>query len=111
MVIFGDHTRIFKYVDFPFAVGADGTKLLYPNDDVLDARFFYYALLNLKVPNKGYNRHYRYLRELAVVCPPLPEQRVIAEILQACDTKISFVDLHTSDSTVEGVSFVFGEEV
>ena len=83
VVIFGDHTRIFKYVDFPFAKGADGTKILYANDDVLDARFFYYALLNLKVPNKGYNRHYRYLREFSVVCPPLPEQRAIAHVLGA----------------------------
>ncbi|MDE0316410.1 MAG: restriction endonuclease subunit S, partial [Candidatus Poribacteria bacterium] len=53
VVIFGDHTRIFKYVDFPFALGADGTQLLYPNDEILDPHFFYYALLNLKVPNKG----------------------------------------------------------
>ena len=82
VVIFGDHTRIFKYVDFPFAMGADGTKLLYANDNVLDARFFYYVLLNLKVPNKGYNRHYRYLREFSVACPPLPEQRAIAHVLQ-----------------------------
>ena len=82
VVIFGDHTRIFKYVDFPFALGADGTQPLYPNSDVLDPRFFYYALLNLNVPNKGYNRHYRYLREFSVVCPPLPEQRAIAHILQ-----------------------------
>ena len=82
VVIFGDHTRIFKYVDFPFALGADGTQLLYPNDDILDPRFFFYALLNLKVPNKGYNRHYRYLREFSVVCPPLPEQRAIAHALQ-----------------------------
>ena len=82
VVIFGDHTRIFKYVDFPFALGADGTQLLYPNDEILDPHFFYYALLNLKVPNKGYNRHYRYLREFSVVCPPLPEQRVIAHVLQ-----------------------------
>ena len=82
VVIFGDHTRIFKYVDFPFTLGADGTQLLHPNDDTLDPRFFYYVLLNLKVPNKGYNRHYRYLRESSVVCPPLPEQRSIAHILQ-----------------------------
>ena len=82
VVIFGDHTRIFKYVDFPFALGADGTQLLYPNDEILDPHFFYYALLNLKVPNKGYNRHYRYLREFTVVCPPLPEQRTIAHGLQ-----------------------------
>ena len=83
IVVFGDHTRTFKYVDFPFAIGADGTKLLYANDDVLDVRFFYFALLNLKVPNKGYNRHYRYLRELSVVIPSLPEQRAIASILGA----------------------------
>ena len=82
VVIFGDHTRIFKYVDFPFALGADGTQLLYSNDEILDPHFFYYALLNLKVPNKGYNRHYRYLREFSVVCPPLPEQRAIAHVLQ-----------------------------
>lgn len=82
VVIFGDHTRIFKYVDFPFALGADGTQLLYPNDEILDPHFFYYALLNLKVPNKGYNRHYRYLREFPVMCPPLPEQRAIAHVLQ-----------------------------
>ena len=82
VVIFGDHTRIFKYVDFPFAMGADGTKLLYANDDLLDTRFFYYALLNLNLPNKGYNRHYRYLREFSVVCPPPPQQRAIVHVLQ-----------------------------
>ena len=82
VVIFGDHTRIFKYVDFPFTLGADGTQILYANNDILDPRFFYYALLNLKIPNKGYNRHYRYLREFPIVCPPLPEQRAIAHVLQ-----------------------------
>lgn len=83
VVVFGDHTRTFKYVDFPFAIGADGTKLLYAKEDVLDVRFFYFALLNLKVPNKGYNRHYRYLRGLSVVIPPLTEQRAIASVLGA----------------------------
>ena len=82
VVVFGDHTRVFKYVDFPFALGADGTKLLYPNEDILYPRFFHYALLNLNVPNKGYNRHYRYLQDFSVVHPPLPEQRAIAHILQ-----------------------------
>ena len=82
VVIFGDHTRIFKYVDFPFVLGADGTKILHVNDNILDPRFFYYALSNLNVPNKGYNRHYRYLREFSVVRPPLLEQRAIAHVLQ-----------------------------
>lgn len=26
-VVFGDHTRIIKFVDFPFVLGADGTKV------------------------------------------------------------------------------------
>ena len=92
VIIFGDHTRIFKYVDFPFAVGAQGTQILYPNDDILDARFFYYVLLGLKVPNKGYNRHYKYLREFSIPCPSLPEQQQIANILQAIDEKTAALE-------------------
>ena len=89
IVIFGDHTRIFKYVDFPFAVGADGTQLLYPNYDILNPRFFYYALLNLKIPDRGYNRHYRYLRKFSVACPTLPIQTQIANFL---DRKTEQID-------------------
>ena len=89
VVIFGDHTRIFKYVDFPFTLGADGTQLLCPNDDVLNPRFFFYALLNLKIPNEGYSRHYRYLRKFSVACPALPTQCQIANFL---DRKTEQID-------------------
>jgi len=41
LVIFGDHTRCLKYVDFPFILGADGTKVLKPEEDLFDAKFFY----------------------------------------------------------------------
>ena len=30
VVVFGDHTRILKFVDFPFSLGADGVKILVP---------------------------------------------------------------------------------
>lgn len=30
VIIFGDHTRCIKYIDFPFAQGADGVKVLKP---------------------------------------------------------------------------------
>jgi len=89
VVIFGDHTRIFKYIDFPFALGADGTQLLYPNDNVLNPRFFFYALLNLEIPNRGYNRHYRYLRKFSVTCPALSTQLQIANFL---DRKTKQID-------------------
>lgn len=81
VVIFGDHTRIFKYVDFPFVLGADGTKVLKPKEDRMDGKFFYFCLLQLDLPSKGYSRHFKYLKEKQIICPPLSEQRTIAAIL------------------------------
>ena len=40
-IIFGDHTRVVKYIDFPFVVGADGTKCLY---SYINHKFFYYLI-------------------------------------------------------------------
>ncbi|HOC78689.1 MAG TPA: restriction endonuclease subunit S, partial [Methanofastidiosum sp.] len=74
VIIFGDHTRIIKYIDFPFVTGADGTKILVPNTSVVFPRFFYYSLLNLKIPSRGYNRHYSLLRDFKIPLPPLPIQ-------------------------------------
>lgn len=83
-IVFGDHTRIFKYVDFPFVVGAQGTKVLSPVDDV-DTRYAYHYLLALRLPNEGYSRHFKFLKEKTIVMPPLDEQRRIAEILDRAD--------------------------
>ena len=30
VIVFGDHTRCFKFIDFPFCMGADGVKILRP---------------------------------------------------------------------------------
>ena len=81
MVIFGDHTRCVKYVDFPFILGADGTKVLKPKEDLFDPKFFYYALLSLDIPNRGYNRHFTVLKEKTVPRPDKDEQRKIAGVL------------------------------
>lgn len=82
-IIFGDHTRIFKYIDFPFVCGADGTKVILPNDSIVDASYFYYALSNLKIESRGYNRHYHLLKEKFIPLPPLSEQKKIAAVLSA----------------------------
>src|ERR1700756_2216929 len=47
LVVFGDHTREIKFIDFPFILGADGTKVLKPREDRFDARFFAFALQSL----------------------------------------------------------------
>jgi type I restriction enzyme, S subunit len=80
LIVFGDHTRIFKYVDRPFAVGADGTQLLKPKSD-LDPLFFYFACKSLDIPSRGYNRHFTILKEKNIRYPVVTEQKKIAAIL------------------------------
>lgn len=80
VIVFGDHTRIFKYVDFPFSLGADGTKLLRPRD-FLDPKYFYFYLWQLPLESKGYNRHYKYLKEKSIIFPEKTEQQKIALVL------------------------------
>jgi len=88
LIIFGDHTRCFKYVDFPFVLGADGTKVLAPNKDLYDPKFYYFALRALEIPSRGYNRHFKMLKERSLPLPPLPEQKKIAHILSTVQRAI-----------------------
>jgi type I restriction enzyme, S subunit len=88
LIVFGDHTRAVKFVDFPFATGADGTKLLRPSTQV-DARFFYYALLNIELPSRGYNRHFSLLREKSIDFPSdTEEQRAVAGVLSKLQRRV-----------------------
>lgn len=84
VIIFGDHTRAIKYIDFEFAMGADGTKVLVPKLDS-DTKYLFYALRAVNVPDAGYSRHYKFLKETVIPFPPLAEQKRIAAILDAAD--------------------------
>ena len=78
IVIFGDHTRIVKYVEFDFIVGADGVKILLPS---IDAKYFYYLVIFAaeNIDNRGYGRHFSYLSKFPMLVPPLEEQKRIVE--------------------------------
>ncbi|WP_116186931.1 restriction endonuclease subunit S [Pectobacterium aquaticum] len=83
-IIFGDHTRAFKYIDTPFALGADGAKVLEPIAN-LDKRFLFHYLKQLKIESAGYSRHFKFLKETYVPVPPITEQKRIAAILDKSD--------------------------
>ena len=89
-IIFGDHTRIIKYVDKPFFIGADGVKILKSNLENANYKYLYYALLNAKIPNTGYNRHFKWLKQLKFSCPDLDRQKSIVNILDNIKIVIDF---------------------
>ena len=91
VVVFGDHTRAFKYVDFPFVRGADGTQVLKPKPEI-NPLFFYYACRAIDLPSRGYNRHFRVLKEKEIPTPSLHEQCSIAHALRRADDALSLQD-------------------
>ena len=82
VIIFGDHTRNVKYIDFPFVISADGTKIFKPI--VIYPKFFYWwtVLTAELLRNRGYNRHYKLLKLELFPLPPLEEQKRIVEKLE-----------------------------
>jgi len=92
LIVFGDHTRTFKYVDKPFARGADGTQLLRPVDEI-DPMFFFYACRAIDLPSRGYNRHFTLLKEKEVTYPKDGAvQRSIASLLRRSERAIAVQD-------------------
>ena len=68
VIVFGDHTTILKYVDFPFVMGADGTKIIKPNSDI-DVFYLYQALKKINLQPQGYRRHFSILKNVNIKIP------------------------------------------
>ena len=69
-IVFGDHTRILKYVPFPFAKGADGTQLIMSNNlDLVPQCFLFTSLVSVDLSNYSYARHFKYLKEEEILVP------------------------------------------
>lgn len=81
LIVFGDHSCTFKYIDFPFVRGADGTQLLKTNQKEILTKFLYFYLQTIHIYNsEKYERHFKYLRTMNIPLPPLEVQKsVVAE--------------------------------
>jgi type I restriction enzyme M protein len=81
LVIFGDHTCAVKFMETPFAQGADGIKILKANDNLLP-EFLYFYLKNKPIKSDGYKRHFSKLKETTIPLPPLEVQKEIVEQIE-----------------------------
>lgn len=80
--MFGDHTCVFKFIDFPFVRGADGTQLLKFDASKINAKFAALVLSRMEITNAGkYERHFKYVKEIEIPIPLLAEQKkLVAKI-------------------------------
>jgi type I restriction enzyme S subunit len=88
-IIFGDHTRIIKYIDKPFFIGADGVKVLKSKIDDIEYKYLYYALRSINIANTGYNRHFKWLKESKFSLPNRGAQKEIVSILDGIENLIN----------------------
>jgi len=87
VIVFGDHTTIFKYIDFQFVRGADGVKLFKPITDFIP-KAFYYICQTLDIPaSQKYTRHYKYLSNVKIPIPDKDIQKKIITEIEAIEAK------------------------
>ena len=85
-IVFGDHTRTIKYVDTPFFIGADGVKVLRPVQAGDNVKYLFYVLQAARIPNLGYSRHFKVVKELKIRMYPRKKQDEIVRVLEQIDS-------------------------
>ena len=91
VIVFGDHTLNTKYIDFNFALGADGTQVIKTQNPHHEHKYLYYVISReiLIMGSEGYKRHLKILKERVVpFSKNVPEQKKIASILTSVDEVI-----------------------
>jgi type I restriction enzyme, S subunit len=84
VIIFGDHTRIIKFIDFRFAMGADGVKVLTPTDLYLP-KFLYFYLKAHPIEEAGYSRHFKYLKEMLFPDISIEDQTQVVKVMSQAE--------------------------
>ncbi len=84
-IVFGDHTRAIKYIEEPFFIGADGVKILRPANAQDSPKYLYYALQAARIPDLGYSRHFKAVKELEIRIYSREEQDEIVRVLEKID--------------------------
>ncbi len=83
-IIFGDHTCVVKYADFPFVQGADGVKVIRANKGIIP-KYLYYCMSSIRM-EVGYSRHWSKMRIQQIPIPSFTEQERIVKVLDSFDS-------------------------
>ena len=81
VIVFGDHTKCFKYVSFPFVAGADGIKVLEPQNGIYP-KYAYYYCLSIDLTDRGYSRHFAFLKKCQFLIAPIETQQAIVNKIE-----------------------------
>ena len=97
VIVFGDHTRCVKYIDFDFIVGADGVKII--ADIKINEKYLFYILEYIKntIQNRGYSRHFQFIANSYIPIPSKNEQQRIANKIENI-----FLYLDNLESIIKG---------
>lgn len=87
-VFFGDHTRIVKMINFAFARGSDGTQILYSKENTVGPHYLYFAVKSIELPNMGYARHFKFLKDKSIAIPDKNTSDSFEKIIQPLFDKI-----------------------
>lgn len=90
LIVFGDHTCALKFVERPFAQGADGIKILAAKPAV-SIEYLFHSLNHRPLVMEDYKRHFSTLKERIVFFPEVKsgEQQKIADCLTSLDEVIA----------------------
>lgn len=83
-ILFGDHSRVFKFIKQPFYIGADGVKIIRVKTKE-ELEFIFYELLFSHIPDTGYNRHFKWVKELSLRNVEPEEQQLFLRLAQQAD--------------------------
>lgn len=68
-IVFGDHTKHVKYVNFAFARGADGTQIINSSINNVPNYILYRQILSMDLVSQGYSRYFKFLKDKYVIVP------------------------------------------
>jgi type I restriction enzyme S subunit len=100
LIVFGDHSCTLRYIDFPFFRGADGTQIMYFEEDLTIYVYLFLQMIITQIPGYGkYERHYKYLKEFNIIIPKAKFLSEFQKIVEPIFNKISKSRLQNQNLT------------